>query len=108
MNELTALVKTVNKKHFKKDATDLINLDFEGFKFFIVQLAYLILSRPPKDMNHFPLVIKMRELVSMFKDTKKNDFDPDHENDEKVKEINKQLEIDPTYPIPPGYTKFKD
>jgi len=36
MNELTALVKTVNKKHFKKDATDLINLDFEGFKFFIV------------------------------------------------------------------------
>ena len=110
---LMSLIRKVNTRIVRR--SDLTALDFPGFQHLILQLAYYMYTRPPKDLSHLPIVETLKQMISDWRDATRNrgqstilyeDPDATGAGDmELCLELNKKLHEDPTYPIPEGYSK---
>jgi hypothetical protein len=61
--EVQTLARRVNYR-LGRIKDDPENLDFEGFKEFMVQLAFTMYSRPPKDLRGHPIAEMLEEFFS--------------------------------------------
>ena len=110
---LANLVRLVNTKIVKR--SDLTALDFAGFQHLVLQLAYYMYTRPPKDLSHLPIVETVKQMIVDWREATRNrgqstilyeDPDATGAGDmELCLELNKKLNEDPGYPIPEGYSK---
>ena len=106
--ECRELIRLINTQIYKK--LDLKELDFNGFQQFLVQIAILIYSRPPKVLSDLPIFCSLQELIKHFRDTtaRKGKLtliydDPEASetvDKELVKFLNNALARDPNYPLP--------
>ena len=114
--EIATLIRMINVKLYNKFDTSA--LDYEGFVAFMTQLAYHLYSKPPLDLSHMPPVETMKAMVEHFKKATKQRGqsvvlfeDPDIVgigDQELIKELNRRLLEDPTYPVPEGFYKQKE
>lgn len=116
-DELQTLVKLVNFKVMNK--FEPWQLEFEGFKEWIMQTAIYMYSKPgPNDHSAFPALKHLELLVEKMKKEAQakgqNTIifdDPDAiaiSDPDLVIALNKKLAVDPDYPVPEGFTKWKE
>jgi hypothetical protein len=95
------------------------NMDFEAFKEFVVQLAFTMYSRPPKDLRGHPIAEMLEELFSnlqlyaaenrisaqLFAAPEASRMAGESEA---IKVLNQQLVENPDYILPEGYKKVTE
>jgi hypothetical protein len=81
----------------------------------MLQLAFYMYSKAPKDLSHMPLVERLNEMISDWREATRSrgqatilyeDPDATGAGDmELCLELNRRLQEDPSYPVPEGYSK---
>lgn len=70
VKEVQFTVQKINS-YLKKQYSDSSLLDYEAFENFLIQVALIMFSRPPKDMRSHPLTDMLGEIVAKLKEKAK-------------------------------------
>lgn len=115
-SETAQILKLVNNKIY--DNKDLRNTDYDGFLKVIINIAALIYSRPPIFKPHYSYALMVQGFFEMLDlaRKRKGDTQPNFasknetakyvQNKDLIDLMNKKLEKDPNYNIPPNYKKI--
>ena len=63
--EITQLIKLINTQ-FARKRSGLLNLDFQGYIDFLVQMALIVYNRPPCDLSGLPAIECLKAMVRRF------------------------------------------
>ena len=90
-------------------------LEYRYFVEFFIQLGYVIYTSPPNNMIHLTPADTLMKLITFFEESARSrgqstllyeDPDASSLGDKKIlEELNKRIIINPSYPLPEGYTK---
>lgn len=115
--ELITLVRLINLAVPEKRA-DLTSLPWESFTEFMLQLSVICFTRAPLDLSGMPPLAQLRALIDhLSKVAKQKHFstflyeDPEASalgDQEILRELNRQIEINPNYELPEGYKKVTE
>jgi hypothetical protein len=93
-------------------------LNFEGFLSFIIQVAFHVFSKFPKDISHLPTVMCIKALLKYFEEATKAKGqsillyeDPESTSiadRDVIKALNNRLKENPDYALPEGFTKVQE
>mmetsp|Transcript_29405 Transcript_29405/g.44461 ORF Transcript_29405/g.44461 Transcript_29405/m.44461 type:complete len:182 (+) Transcript_29405:3768-4313(+) len=105
------IIKLINLQKFES-STSNNDLDLAGFVEFVMQMAYVLYNRLDKVSVFLPLFFRYMKDVSfespkpmfqrLFEDPQATSIgDP-----EVIKELQRKVNTDPSYVLPPGFVKF--
>jgi hypothetical protein len=111
--ELPVLMRLINAKIIHK--SDLSALNYQGFVQLFIQIALFVYSKPPHDLSNMPPVESWKALLTHFEKATKvrGDITVLNENPDVtclgdpdlLRELNKRVQENASYPIPEGYRK---
>jgi hypothetical protein len=93
---------------------DLKSIEFEGFVYYLLQVAMLSFGREPINLSGQPPVESIKRMIKFFRESFEERgesteiFDSPETgttggNSELVKALNEKLEADPSYKLPNGF-----